>query len=186
MKKNNILIMIDDMCKKTKHSPSKEFRQRIGEALATAGDNADKAAAGIKGAAAAAKAKETLQRGENKFVIETQLPSLNDYVMKCRSHWSKGAAMKEQVENTIALYIRSAKNKKQCWAVEDPCIIWITWFEKSKRRDVDNIQSGQKFILDAMQKTGLIPNDSRKYVKQINHTVVDAYEDKVEVVIELI
>ena len=49
--------------------------------------------------------------------------------------------------------------------------------EKTKRRDVDNIQSAQKFILDALQHFSIIKNDSRKYVKQIHHTVIDDERD---------
>lgn len=39
------------------------------------------------------------------------------------------------------------------------------------RRDADNIQSAQKFILDAMVKCGVIKNDSRKYISQIYHHI---------------
>ena len=62
---------------------------------------------------------------------------------------------------------------------ETPCELVITFFEKTKKRDVDNIQSSVKFILDALQKAGILKNDSRKYVKQIYSTVKDAKENRV-------
>jgi Holliday junction resolvase RusA-like endonuclease len=71
-----------------------------------------------------------------------------------------------------------------CGTVEKPCEIFIEWHEKTKRRDVDNIQSAQKFILDALQQHNIIKNDSRKYVKQIHHTVIDDKRDFVIVRIE--
>ena len=38
---------------------------------------------------------------ENSFVIPTKLPSLNDYVAKCRTHAFVGAKFKEETEETI-------------------------------------------------------------------------------------
>ena len=40
-----------------------------------------------------------------KLVIEGRLPDLNDYQYKCRSHFSKGAAMKKQCIGTVGLYV---------------------------------------------------------------------------------
>lgn len=113
----------------------------------------------------------------NELVINAQLPSLNQYQNACRSHWSKGADFKKDIEELIGWHIRSALTKKTLRRVEKSCEIFIEWHEKTKRRDVDNIQSAQKFILDALQKFGVIKNDSRKYVKQIHHTVIDDKRD---------
>lgn len=117
----------------------------------------------------------------NTFLIEAQLPSLNEYQYACRSHWSKGSKFKEDVENLIGDYIRIALLQKKLWKVEKPCEIFIEWHEKSKRRDCDNIQSAQKFILDALQHCGVLKNDSRKYVTQIHHKIVDDVIDYVVV-----
>lgn len=40
----------------------------------------------------------------------------------------------------------------------------ITWYEKNKRRDPDNIAVSIKYILDALQKTGIIKNDGWEQV----------------------
>lgn len=117
----------------------------------------------------------------NVLVIEAQLPSLNDYQYACRSHWSKGRSFKSEIEQTIGDYIRIALLRKQLHRIEKPCEIFIEWHEKTKKRDCDNIQSAQKFILDALQHCGVIRNDSRKYVKQIHHNVVDDVRDFVVV-----
>ena len=117
----------------------------------------------------------------NVLLIDAQLPSLNEYQYACRSHWSKGRQFKEDVENLIGDYIRIALLQKKLWKVERPCEIFIEWHEKTKRRDVDNIQSAQKFILDALQHCGVPKNDSRKYVTQIHHNIVDDVIDYVVV-----
>ena len=113
----------------------------------------------------------------NEFIIEAQLPSLNQYQNACRSHWSKGADFKKDIEELIGWFIKSALTKRTLKKVEKPCEIFIEWHEATKRRDVDNIQSAQKFILDALQHCKVIKNDSRKYIKQIHHTIIDDKRD---------
>jgi len=61
----------------------------------------------------------------------------------------------------------------------------ITWYEKNKKRDKDNIQAGVKFILDGLVSAGVIPNDTWRYVGDILHRVrVDRTEPRIEVEIE--
>lgn len=117
----------------------------------------------------------------NVLLIEAQLPSLNEYQYACRSHWSNGKEFKKNVEELIGYYIRISVKKKYLRKVEKPCEIFIEWHEGTKKRDVDNIQSAQKFILDALQHCGILKNDSRKYVKQIHHRVFDDKKDFVVV-----
>ncbi len=120
----------------------------------------------------------------NELLIDAQLPSLNQYQNACRSHWSKGAEFKKDVETLIGDYVKIALLQRKLRRVEKPCEIFIEWHEKTKRRDVDNIQSAQKFILDVLQSHSVIKNDSRKYVKQIHHTIIDDKRDFVIVRIE--
>lgn len=118
-----------------------------------------------------------------ELVINQQLPSYNEYINACRSHWSKGAKFKKDIDRIIGYEILRAKSEKKLAPTSAPCVINIEWHEKTKRRDVDNIQSAQKFILDALQLTEIIPNDSRRYVKQIYHEIIDDTKDYVRVLI---
>ena len=86
-----------------------------------------------------------------------------------RSNKYLGAKFKQEVEEVIGWNIRYALASKTLKKVEKPVIIKMYWHEKTKRRDCDNIQSSQKFILDALVKKGVLIDDSRKYVKQIYH-----------------
>lgn len=118
----------------------------------------------------------------NYFTIGRQLPSLNEYTNKCRSHWSKGHKFKDELETDIGWYIRNAVIKGRLTPVTEQVDLLIVWHEKTMKRDADNIQSATKFILDAMKKGGIIYDDSRKYVRQIYHTIHDgAVKDCVEV-----
>ena len=119
----------------------------------------------------------------NEFVILGRLPGLNDYTDACRSHWSKGARMKRQVEEDIGWHILAARGAHKLRPVHGPVSLAIEWHERDRRRDVDNIVSAKKFILDAMQKMGIIPNDNRNHVRAISDEVVD--DDKDFVVVRL-
>ena len=113
----------------------------------------------------------------NGFIIRAQLPSLNEYTRACRSHWSNGAEFKKSVESLIGWSIRQAVIKGTLKPITKPCEVYIYWHEATRRRDVDNIQSAQKFILDALQHFNIIKNDGRKFVKQIRHEVIDDAQD---------
>lgn len=58
----------------------------------------------------------------------------------------------------------------------------ISWYEPNRRRDIDNITAGMKFILDGMVKASVIKDDSQRYVKGVEHEFyVDRVNPRVEV-----
>lgn len=117
------------------------------------------------------------------FIIDQRLPSRNEVDAANRSNKYLGAKMKRETEELIGQYINIARYKGYIKPVDYPVIIDIHWHEKTKRRDVDNIQSAAKFVLDALQKQGILVNDNRQHVKQIFHTIVDDKKDFVEVIL---
>ncbi len=121
---------------------------------------------------------------ENGFTIHAKLPSLNEVINKDRSNRFAGAVYKRDTEKVISRYIQSALKTGELKPVSEPCTIRIDWYEKTRRRDVDNIQSSQKFILDALVNNGILHDDGRKYVTQIYHRIFDSDKDKVSVMIE--
>lgn len=119
----------------------------------------------------------------NHFKIDRKLPSLNEVIRKNRSNRMMGAKLKREVQDEILQYIHLAVLHGDLVPQKKRCTISITWHERTKKRDVDNIQSAQKFILDAMVEGGILEDDSRKYVSQIYHHIVDDERDFVEVYI---
>ena len=122
-----------------------------------------------------------------KFTIYGKLPSLNDYVLANRSYRYAGASMKKRVEKQIqesifkAIYISEIKKIDKY-----PVGLNITWYEPTRRRDIDNICFAVKFIQDALVATGVLENDSQKFVSELNHTVlIDKDNPRVEVEIEV-
>ena len=82
----------------------------------------------------------------NHFRIPYALPGLNEIIAANRRNRYKGANLKATTEQGIRLQIRVAMNAGLCRPIEKPCRIVITWGEKNRRRDLDNIFSAKKFV----------------------------------------
>lgn len=118
----------------------------------------------------------------NRFTILGRLDGLNEYTNANRSNAYQGSTMKQHNESIVIYSIRNARLKK----VENyPLTLKITWYEKNRRRDVDNITFATKFIQDALVKEKIIIDDSQKYINKIEHEVL-MDKDNPRIEIELI
>lgn len=115
-----------------------------------------------------------------KFVIHKRLPSLNDYIHKINRNRYVGNKFKQDVQESICWEI---KTQLKDLKIEKSIILYITWIEENKRRDVDNIYSAVKYIQDALVKMQIIKNDGKKYVVDVKHQI--KYADKSKVIVEL-
>lgn len=118
------------------------------------------------------------RRATIKFTIHSRLPSLNEVISENRANRYKGAKLKKDTE---ALIIAEIKQQKVQPVTEYPVEVFIRWLEPNRKRDVDNIQSSKKFILDAMVKAGVLVNDSQRYVEQVYDVVEVGNSARVEV-----
>lgn len=112
-----------------------------------------------------------------RFIIPLKLPSLNDYINKCRYNKYAAAEFKKQTQEYIQFYLYSMPK------FEEPIYLHFTWIEKNKKRDLDNIASAKKYILDTMVSLGKIPNDNSQYVKGFSDTF--EYESEYRVIIDI-
>lgn len=117
----------------------------------------------------------------NSFIIKQKLPSLNEYIAAINKDKYSGNNFKQDIEEMIGWAIKQALVKGTLKPVKKPCIVEFNWFEKTAKRDCDNIASAKKFILDAMQKQGIIVNDSQRYIKGFRDTFVKTDSDYVVV-----
>ena len=117
-----------------------------------------------------------------KYEFKIKMPSLNDLIDKCRTHKQAGAAFKRGVEEDLCKQIMAQGVKK---VKKGPVTANITWYEKDRRRDKDNVISSQKYILDSLVRMKVLPNDNWEWVEQINPRVYLADDHKYRVVIEL-
>lgn len=117
---------------------------------------------------------------EIRFVIEGTLPGLNEYVNSCRSGYRQGARLKRQTDDDLIWILRS-QFKGQLNGCYDMDFIW---FEKDRRRDHDNIASARKFILDALTKANILPDDGWKYVGDFSDRfLTDKNNPRIEIVL---
>jgi Holliday junction resolvase RusA-like endonuclease len=112
-----------------------------------------------------------------RYVIEGRLPSLNDYIGAQRSpNHSYANRYKQKWTDVCA---------KACASVpvfSEPVSVSIVWYERDRRRDLDNVTAATKFVLDGLVHAGKLRDDSQKYVKNIEHRVeVDKERPRVEV-----
>lgn len=97
------------------------------------------------------------------FFVPGRLPGANDIIRKHHMVYSR---LKVQWGATIAQCIRAAKIKRVGY-----CRIEFQWHEQNNKRDDDNVIFAQKFVLDALRDTKIIPDDRRKYIHSLTHRV---------------
>jgi Holliday junction resolvase RusA-like endonuclease len=110
-----------------------------------------------------------------KFTIPFKLPSLNEHIKKVANNRYGGGKYKKDIENQIIKIVCQLEK------IDKPVYIKFTWYEKTTRRDKDNVAFSKKYILDALQKAGVLPNDNNQYVKGFEDRFVYKQGDKVEV-----
>lgn len=101
----------------------------------------------------------------SRLTIKGRLPSLNEVIATARGNKFAAARQKKDLTRLVAMNAQVQRMPRCTWPVE----ITMTWIEKDARRDLDNIASGAKFILDGLVQAGVLPDDSRKYVRKLAH-----------------
>ncbi len=119
---------------------------------------------------------------EYKLTLPGRLDGLNEYTAANRTNPQKGGRMKKKSEDTIIYHIRQQLRGVH---IAVPILIYYQFYEKDKRRDNDNILScASKFVQDSLKKTGVIEDDSQKYIPNFYFdTFVDKENPRIEVTI---
>lgn len=112
--------------------------------------------------------------------IPFRLPGLNEVNNRNRANRYAGAKLKQETDAALGLVINAAHMKP----VHYPCIVHMLFEEPNRRRDVDNVESAKKFILDALVKAGILENDSPKHV--IGAPSFTRYADEAKVIVTII
>lgn len=120
---------------------------------------------------------------EYLLTIPGTLPNLNDYIAAERTNRHKGAKMKVDSGNIVAVAIMQCMRGVR---IEKPVFVEYLWVEPSRRRDKDNISSfGRKVIQDALVNTGVLKDDGWKYVVGFSDRFeVDKENPRIEVLIK--
>jgi len=116
--------------------------------------------------------------------IPVKFPSLNEYINAERRNKFIAAKMKREWTDLVVDYCEIRKDKFVNKIHKYPVTITFNIHEKDKRRDIDNVSSlVSKFVLDGLQKAGVIVRDSQQYVEKIEHNIIVDGTNGVEVII---
>ena len=108
--------------------------------------------------------------------IPGRFPGLNEYTDANRSNPRHGARIKRDQTERVAEATAGAGK------IEGPYRLRVTWHERDRRRDVDNIEYALKFILDGLVAAGIVEGDSQAFVRKIEHQIeVDPADPRVVV-----
>lgn len=97
------------------------------------------------------------------FEIPGRLAGANELIGGINRNRFVGASIKKKET------ARCAEAAIALRPIKEPITLTVTWYEPNRRRDIDNVAFGTKFILDGLMQAGKIPNDSREWVKAITH-----------------
>ena len=103
-----------------------------------------------------------------RFEIPQRLSGYNEHEKKRRANKYAANNDKRRQENVIAWRIRAARLQK----ITAPQWIIYEWHEATRRRDKDNVASAKNFVNDALQKTGILPNDNNNWVAGLSMSFV--------------
>lgn len=97
-----------------------------------------------------------------KITIPGKLSNLNDYIRALDTNRHKGSDLKANNEAKVMQCIYDQLGRTR---IKSPVYIRYHWIEPDKRRDLDNISSfGRKVIQDALVKTKVLENDGWKNI----------------------
>ena len=114
--------------------------------------------------------------------IPGRLDNLNDFIRADKASRYEGGKLKRKNEDIVSLYIRK---QLRGVTISKTVLMEYTWVEKDKRRDLDNISSfGRKVIQDALVKCGVLKNDGWDQISGFTDSFrVDKKEPHIEVLI---
>lgn len=98
---------------------------------------------------------------KQELLIPVRMPNLNDYTRAIGTSRYKGGDMKEMWDDIVMSYAQ----EQGLGHFTEPITLEFHWYEPNQNRDCDNVAFAKKFILDGLQKAGVITNDNYKWVK---------------------
>ena len=100
--------------------------------------------------------------------IRGPLPGANEIVAAAkRPAWSKTSytKIKKQWTEDVWKWAKEGRIKR----MDGPAHISCIWREPNRRRDIDNVSAGVKFVLDGLVMAGVLDNDGWEHVFSIEH-----------------
>ena len=117
-----------------------------------------------------------------KVTIPCEMVDLNTYINAERANKFIAAKIKKEQTNMAAQCTISQTRGIQ---IQKPVDVSFIWYSKNKKKDPDGIAFAKKFILDGMVISGLLPQDSQRWIKSFHDDFdVDKGYPRVEITLE--
>lgn len=120
--------------------------------------------------------------GKLNLVYTGRLPSMNEIIGANRRNFYMGNKLKQETQQDIMAQFLSQKRGVE---FQRKLHMRIWFYEPNQRRDEDNVKSGLKFLLDALQEIKILKNDSPKYLHiESDEVFVDRENPRIEIELE--
>lgn len=118
-----------------------------------------------------------------KIIVPGRFRSLNEYIDAERSNRFRAAKIKRDAQDVVVLCARKCLGG---WTAARPVWMHYTWYEKDRKRDLDNICAfARKVIQDALVETGVLANDGwAQIIGFDDRFAVDAKNPRIEIELE--
>ena len=111
-----------------------------------------------------------------RFEINVKMPTLNELIKRDRTNRYAGNELKRRYQMIASARIRQARLSP----VKQAQWILYEFHESSRRRDKDNVSAfARKVINDALQNTGILPNDNNEWVAGLSEVFVYDKTDRI-------
>lgn len=118
---------------------------------------------------------------ELKIIIQGELPDANTYIQAIARNRFVGGTMKREATEQVAWITKKYATRK----LPSPYHITFNWYCKNKKKDPDNIIFAKKFILDGLQSSGVIPQDTWNTIAGFTDNLfLDKNDPRIEVIIK--
>ncbi len=106
---------------------------------------------------------------------------MNDFIGAMNKNRWMGANLKRKETRRCAIAASILPK------ISKPVELRISWVECDKRRDIDNVAAGgTKVLLDGLVAAGILPDDSRRWVRAITHLFPDPDKAHPRVIVEIL
>jgi hypothetical protein len=104
-----------------------------------------------------------------KIVIQGEFPAMNEIIAASKSHFGQYSQMKKEYTQLVKLETISKMQKYKYPPMQGKVNVELTWYTKDEKKDPDNVAAGCKFILDGLRDSGIIKDDTRRYINALSH-----------------
>ncbi len=118
------------------------------------------------------------------ITIPGELPDLNAFINATRRNRFLSAKIKKEATEIVAW-----ESKRQIPSnflpISVPFFVEFHWYCKDKRKDKDNVSFAKKFILDGLQESGVIAQDTWNIIIGFSdYFYIDKNNYRIEVIIK--